>query len=55
MGLKVPTHSVAPSFIKFLSIYLKAGIVLRAADRVENQRDEVSASWSFHSIVLKIQ
>lgn len=33
MGPKVPTQSVAPSFIKFLlSLYLKAGTVLGAAD-----------------------
>lgn len=44
MRLKVPTHTIAALFIKYLlSVYLKAGAVLGAEDRVENEMDRVTA------------
>lgn len=44
MRLNVPTHTVAALFIKYLlSIYLKTGTVLGAEDRLENEKDKVTA------------
>lgn len=44
MRLNVPTHTIAVLFVKYLlSIYLKTGTVVGAEDRLENEKDKVTA------------
>ena len=54
MGLKVPTHRAAASFIMYL-FSISRQVQFLGLRRVENQRDKVSAPQSFHTSVLQIQ